>query len=151
TSGKTSIRAGFGWSYDKLFENLGTNNRPPQISSTVDTDLQGATANFLKNGGIPPNARGDAACNSVTTCRQATSAYVFDQQIPYALTWNFGVQHVFANDYTLEVRYLGTHGVHLFTQSQLNKIPKVTPTQNIPTFLQTPSAATLAALPLTLA
>ncbi len=30
TSGKTSIRAGFGIAYDQIFDNVGTNARPPQ-------------------------------------------------------------------------------------------------------------------------
>ena len=149
TSGNTSIRAGFGMTYDKIFENQGTLSRPPQVSSTVDIDP--GQANFLKNGGILPTATGAAACTTVASCRALTSAYIPDQLLPYALTWNFGVQHVFAKDYTLDVRYLGTRGVHLFVQQRLNRVAKVTPTVFLPTYLTAPSTATLAALPLTLA
>ena len=53
----------------------------------------------------------------------------------------------FHNDYTLEVRYLGTKGVHLPAQSQINMGPPVRPALNIPTFMSMPSAQTLAALP----
>ncbi|MCU1338002.1 MAG: Cna domain protein [Bryobacterales bacterium] len=148
-SGNTSIRAGFGLTYDKIFENQGTLSRPPQVSSTVDVDP--GKPNFLKNGGIPATASGAAACTTVTTCRAITSAYIPDQMLPYALTWNFGVQHVFAKDYTLEVRYLGTRGVHLFVQQRLNRVAKVTPDVFLPTYLTAPSTATLAALPVTLA
>jgi hypothetical protein len=149
SDGKTSIRAGFGQTYDKIFENQGTLSRPPQVSSTVDVDP--GKLNFLKNGGILPTASGAAVCTDVTSCRAATSTYIPDQMLPYALTWNFGVQHVFANDYTLEVRYLGTRGVHLYVQDRLNSVARVTPTSYLPTYLTAPSAATLAALPLTLA
>ena len=31
------------------------------------------------------------------------------------------MQHVFHNDYTFEARYLGTRGVHLLVQQQINK------------------------------
>lgn len=148
-SGTTSIRAGFGQTYDKIFENLSTNSRPPQISSTVNVDP--GKPNFLKNGGIVPTASGSAACTTVADCRALTTAYVADQQIPYALTWNLGVQHVFAKDYTLEVRYLGTRGVHLYQQSRINRVSKVTPDVFLPTYLTAPTAATLAALPRTLA
>jgi hypothetical protein len=148
TSGKTSIRAGFGWFYDKIFENLSTNSRPPQVSSTVD--IPPGQPNFLANGGIKPNVPGTPVCNSVESCRAATSSYIYDQNLPYSLNWNVGVQHVFGNDYTLEVRYLGTKGVHLFTQSRINSIPKITPSLYLPTYLQMPSLATLAALPVTL-
>jgi hypothetical protein len=148
-SGKTSIRAGFGQTYDKIFENQGTLSRPPQVSSTVD--IVPGLPNFLKNGGILPTANGAAVCVTVVNCQAATSTYIPDQNLPYALTWNFGIQHVFAKDYTLDVRYLGTRGVHLYVQDRLNSIDRVTPTSYLPTYLTAPSAATLAALPITLA
>jgi hypothetical protein len=154
TSGKTSIRAGFGWSYDKTFENLNNNARAPQKSATADCGNTPDPCNethFLASGGILPTVSGGAACTDTASCRAITSSYLYDQQIPYALNWNFGVQHVFRNDYTLEVRYLGTKGVHLFTQTRLNRVDKVTPTFFLPTYLTAPSTATLAALPISLA
>jgi len=45
------------------------------------------------------------------------------------------------------VRYLGTKGVHLPAQSQINMRAVATPALNIPTFLTMPTAQTLAALP----
>jgi len=147
TSGRTSIRAGFGMAYDKVFENLGTNDRPPQISNTVDApSLGGATAGFLANGGIPARASAGPACTDALSCRAITSGYIYDEQLPYALTWNVGVQHVFHQDYTFEVRYLGTKGVHLFSQDRINRIDPVTPSEYIPTYLQAPSVAALSAL-----
>ena len=147
TSGRTSIRAGFGLAYDKIFENLGTNDRPPEISTTVDApSLGGATAGYLANGGIPARASAGPACTDALSCRAITSGYLYDQQLPYAISYNFGVQHVFHQDYTLEARYVGTKGVHLFTQDRINRIDKVTPDHYIPTFLQAPDAGTLAGL-----
>src|SRR5215471_3535867 len=64
--------------------------------------------------------------------------------------WNLGVQHVFARDYTFEARYIGTRGIHLLYQLQLNRAAVVTPTHFLPTYLTAPSQATLDALPLTL-
>ncbi|HXS97430.1 MAG TPA: carboxypeptidase-like regulatory domain-containing protein [Candidatus Limnocylindrales bacterium] len=151
SSGRTSIRAGFGMAYDKLFENLGTNNRPPEISTTVDApSLGGATPGYLATGGIPARASAGPACTDALSCRAITSGYVYDEQLPYAITWNAGIQHVFHQDYTFEARYLGTKGVHLFTQNRINRIDKVTASRFIPTYLQTPSAATLSAEPLLL-
>jgi hypothetical protein len=108
--------------------------------------LGGSTAGFLANGGIPARASAGPACTDALSCRAITSGYLFDQQLPYALSWNAGVQHVFHQDYTFEARYLGTKGVHLFTQDRINRIDKVTPDRYIPTYLQTPSLATLSAL-----
>jgi hypothetical protein len=59
------------------------------------------------------------------------------------------VQHIFANKYTLEVRYVGTRGVDLPVQTRLIRTSPVTPTQFLPTYLTAPSQATLDALPFT--
>ena len=77
------------------------------------------------------------------------TGYTPDQMRPYALTYNLSVQRMLARDYTIEVRYMGSRGVHLLVQQQLNRISPVTSTRNIPTFLAKPSAADLAALTLT--
>src|SRR5207244_2100634 len=71
--------------------------------------------------------------------------------LAYSIQWNFGVQHVFAKDYIFEARYLGTRGVHLNVQERINKQPKVTQTDFLPTYLQAPSQATLDSLSMTLA
>jgi hypothetical protein len=150
SSGRTSIRAGFGIAYDKIFENLGTNSRPPQVSSTVDTPFTPVTTGYLAGGGIRPTAAGEPPCTDVQSCRDASSSYIYDQQLPYAISWNFGIQHEFHNDYTLDVRYLGTRGVHLFTQSRINAYAAVDSTHFLPTYLQMPGASTLAGLKTTL-
>ncbi len=146
-SGNTVVRAGFGIAYDVIFDNVGLNSVPPEFSTTVDV-TRGTATNFLQNGGIT-QSQGLGALTAVSA-RRATSAYIPDFKLPYSLNWNFGVQHVFAKDYTLEVRYLVTRGVHQILQTQLNRLSLVSPAHNIPTYLSTPSAATLASLPLTL-
>src|SRR5205085_11884930 len=45
------------------------------------------------------------------------------------------------------LRYLGTRGIHLLTQNRINRQNRITDTDFVPTFLSTPSAATLASLP----
>ena len=71
-------------------------------------------------------------------------------KLPYAINWNFGIQHTFNKNYTIDVRYVGTRGVHLNVQDQLNKQGIVTPTRYLPTYLTAPSQATLDALTTTL-
>src|SRR5204862_5210233 len=56
-----------------------------------------------------------------------------------------------AKDYTAEIRYVGTKGVHLLFQNQINRNALITPTSNLPTYLQAPSQATLDSLTLTTA
>jgi hypothetical protein len=116
----------------------------------VDTPKLPLVPGYLANGGIMPTAAGEPPCDDVQSCRDATSSYVYDQQLPYAITWNFGIQHEFHKDYTLDVRYLGTRGVHLFTQSRINSLAAVNSSQFLPTYLQMPNASTLAGLKTTL-
>jgi len=145
----TVIRAGFGMAYDVLFDNIGTLSLPPQFATTLDRiGTPTPAGGFLATGGILPNA--PTGTLSVADARRLTSTYITDQVLPYTINYNFEIQHVFAKDYTLQVRYLGTQGVHLPTQMQINKVPKINSSFSIPTYLTMPSAATLAALPLTL-
>ena len=60
------------------------------------------------------------------TARALTGAYIPNQTLPYSETWTAGVQHIFANKYTLEVRYVGTRGIHLPVQTRLNRTSPVT-------------------------
>ncbi len=61
------------------------------------------------------------------------------------------MQHVFAQNYTLDVRYLGTRGIHLLLQDRINYTnPAVTAGRSLPTYLTAPSQSTLDSLPLTL-
>jgi len=144
-SGATSVRAGFGIAYDQLYDNLGTLSLPPQYTATYD--VTGNETNFLANGGLPGIYTPPA---SAAEARSLTSAYIPDQKLPYSINWNFGVQHVFAKDYTLEVRYVGTRGVHLPVQVRLNIKPLVSASEYLPTFLTAPTAAQLGALNTTL-
>jgi hypothetical protein len=162
----TSIRMGFGIAGDVLDDNLGLLTFPPQYSSTNDvntsvsgnptpgTDCVGTAAkvgtytagcsNFLTNGGLP---HGTGTLNTYATIadqRAATSAYLpTNQLLPYAENWTLGVQHVFKSVYTAEVRYVGTRGIHLPTQDQINVQPRVTAANQIPTLMSAPSAASL--------
>ncbi len=150
-SGKTSIRAGFGIAYDVLYDNIGILDLPPQLNTTIDVTTVGnplqGVPKFLTNGGISPNL---AVSLTPDEARANTAAYVPNQKLPYSIQWNFGVQHVFHNDYTFEARYLGTRGVHLDVQDRFTIRSLVTPQQYLPTYLQAPSQAQLDALPLTL-
>ena len=146
---KTSIRAGFGIAYDVIFDNIGLLSFPPQYSSTTNvlTGTAGTancntnpsactvgTPSFLANGGLPAGSGSLNTYSSVTAQRAATSAYVADQSIPYSENWNLTVQRVFAKNYTFEIQYLGTRGIHLLQQNQLNKQAKVTTANQLTTY-----------------
>jgi len=147
TAGTTVVRAGFGMAYDNYFDNLGVLSKPPQLEST--TYLEGSDEQgFLAGGGIPPNMPGEDL--TPEEWRALTGTYIFDQQLPYSISWNLGIERVIANDYTFNIRYLGTRGVRLFTQSMMNLRPLVSADHNLPTYLQAPSQSELDALTLTL-
>ncbi len=149
TSGRTSIRAGFGMAYDVLFDNIGLLSLPPQFTTTHDVDLTSNAPGFLANGGIPANFHENTSLTPAEA-RALTANYITDQKLPYSIQWNIGVQHNFHQNYVFEARYLGTRGVHLITQSRLNSVAVVTPDRFLPTYLTRPSQASLNALPLTL-
>jgi hypothetical protein len=147
TSGRTSIRAGFGLFYDVLYDNQGLLTLPPQATTTVDvTGLD--RGNFLANGGIAPTAQG--ATLTQAEARAGTGGYVSDQIRPETASWNIGIQHVFHGDYTFESRYVGTHSVHLSVQDQLNRQAVVNSSNALPLYMTAPSQATLDGLTNTL-
>jgi Carboxypeptidase regulatory-like domain/TonB dependent receptor len=162
---KTSIRAGFGLGYDVIFDNIGLLSFPPQYSSTnstgdANTNYLGKVnpnpgdPNFLSSGGLPPGNGGLAVfCNtgtggstgvpcvlSVAKQKAATSAYVPDQKVPYAESWNLQIQRTFGSNYVFSVGYVGTRGIHLETQVQINKQQKVTVANQLPTYYGTAAA-----------
>ena len=151
---KTSVRVGFGMAYDVLYDNLGILSFPPQFSSTHSVGDSGqpqpGDPNFLAKGGLPKGTGTLATFASIADQRAATSGYVPDQKLPYAETWSLGVQRVIANNYTAEIRYVGTRGIHLSTQDQINRQPRIDSTHYLPTYLQAPSDAELSSLPNTL-
>lgn len=144
--GRTAIRAGFGMAYDQVYQNMGVLSLPPQFSTTLDAHTTRPNQpNFLSGGGIVNQF---APVTNPATARLRTSAFVPDQKRPYAVQWNFGIQHGFARDYTFEARYLGTRGVHLPHQVQMNRRALVTGTEDakLPVFLTRPSDAEIAGL-----
>ncbi|HEX4577375.1 MAG TPA: carboxypeptidase regulatory-like domain-containing protein [Edaphobacter sp.] len=131
---KTSVRAGFGTAYDVLFDNLGTLSFPPQYSTTLNVGDPGAPAvlspNFLKNGGLPAGTGSGTVTYPTTPAglaaqRAATSALLPDQVLPYAETYTLTVQRTIGSAYTAEIGYVGTRGIHLATQDQINVQPRV--------------------------
>src|ERR1017187_8410950 len=105
--------------------------RPRRTTGRRASDLRTRRVRPANGGivGIPPSVANAAAA------RNAAGSYTFDQTRPYALTGTIGVQRLLTKDYTIEVRYVHTKGVHLWNQTRLNIISLVTPTTYIPTFL----------------
>ena len=148
TAGRSSVRAGFSMGYDYIFDNLYILSLPPQANQTVDTDVNLYSPQFLAKGGIPNTPVGGTLTNPALA-RSVTSAYVPDQEVPYSMTYTVSFQRQFQQDWSLEMRYLGTRGVHLLTQNRIN-IRNKTDLGGLPTFLARPTQQQLDALTLNL-
>jgi hypothetical protein len=140
---KTSIRAGFGIAYDVLFDNLGLLSFPPQYSATTNVVAPGTAGAayvygqpaFLAGGGLPAGTGTLNTYATVAAQRAATSAYLPNQSVPYDESWNLTIQRVIGKDFTAEIQYIGTHGIHLPLQDQINKQAKVTKANQLTTYL----------------
>ena len=144
-SGNMSIRGGFGIGYDVLYDNIGVLSRPPQIGSTVDCPASCTQNAFLANGGIPFQNLSGISVLDPQTARLKTSSFLPGKvKYPYSESWNLGVQRTFGSNYTAEVRYVGSRGVHLNVQNRMNVQSIVTPTNFLPTFTDGCNAACVA-------
>ena len=150
TSGNTAIRAGFGMAYDTLYDNIGILAVPPQVGATKDVDPSNPYAGFVAGGGLSGGGSGLTIYDRPTAISLTSSYLPPNIKDPYSENWNLGIQHSFGKNYTAEVNYVGTHGVHLSYQDRINKQALVTPTAFLPTYLAAPTQAALNALPLTL-
>jgi hypothetical protein len=148
SSGNTSIRAGFAIGYDVLYDNIGSLSLPPQQSGTADCPGANCpSVGFLANGGIPSTTPVFA---TIAEQRAATASQIrVDQIDPQSITWTLGVQHSFPKNFTVEVRYVGTSGIHLDGQKRLNRSTRINDTVFLPTYLQDPGQAAKDALPYT--
>jgi hypothetical protein len=149
SSGNTSIRGGFGLAYDTLYDNIGSLAVPPQIGATEN--VTPLAPGFLAGGGLPAGQGSGITILDKATALSNTANWIPPKvQDPYSINWNLGVQHSFGKNYTAEVNYVGTRGIHLNLQDILGLQASVTSTNFLPTYLQAPSQATLDALPLSL-
>lgn len=148
-AGQSSIRAGFSLAYDVIVDNLYLLSNMPQNqitkSTNVDSDSPGFFANGALNNSVPVIAADPAASRANTT------SWIPDQEVPYSVVWNLSFQRQLHQNWGVELRYLGTRGVHLPAQTRFNVRSLVSKDRHLPTFLSTPTSAELSSLNLTLA
>jgi hypothetical protein len=156
SSGKTSVRGGYSMSTDVLYDNLGLLSASPQVQQTCDAPGNMTSTcfwhdpGFLAGGGLPFTATIPTITDPITA-REATSGYIPDQKLPYSETYTLGIQHIFADKYTAEVRYVGTRGIHLPVQTRLNRQARTSATLNLPYYFSDPGQGALDALTTTYA
>jgi hypothetical protein len=147
-NGLWSVRGGFSRSFDLPNVNIAANTAPVFYGTSLSVNSATPLSNFLATGGL---TQPSTALDTTAGARANTGGFTPDQDRPYAINYTLSVQRTLGKDYTVEARYLGTKGVHLYMQNQLNRVAQVTPTKFIPTFVTMPTAAQISGLQYTLA
>jgi hypothetical protein len=108
-SGTTSVRAAYGIFYDPVTNGVGGPLQAP-LSALPWTQARqlAPPINFTD----PWNGQNPFAANSFP---QPTTVLTVENGMrpPYAQNWNFSIQHAFAKNYLLDVRYIGNKGTRL--------------------------------------
>ncbi len=134
-TGKWALRGGAGIAYDVAPFNFHMNGQPPQQQTILRASsacagrfsaapswcasflADGVGANFLAGGAMKLAYRPPA---DQATARSMTNQLMVDARNPKVFSWSLGLQHELFKDATLEVLYLGTRGLFLPVQIQLN-------------------------------
>ena len=146
-NGTTSLRGGFGVSYEGTLYNPLSNTRwnPPfyslnrifnflagDVNSVIYGPVDGSKPTFLgpaapgQHSGTGVQATGNISGWDPSNPQLALlSSIIFPEGIrdPYVENWFLGVQHELRNSITMEVNYVGTAGRKLFRAESVNRVP----------------------------
>ena len=123
-NGKTSIRGGFSMSYDQIFQNVllnvGTNYPKGIRIQTAPTS--GQALYLLQNQPQLPSPQQYVSANNVNPATLDYRYYALNKRIkqPYTEQWTLGIERQIAKDFVFKIYYIGTHGVGLIREQELN-------------------------------
>jgi outer membrane receptor protein involved in Fe transport len=126
--GQTSVRGGFGMTYDVLFANILTvnaSNYPRVLNSDTANPVDLFPALAPKTASVPPfNPLTNGFSNSPESLQRPTTAF-----------WSLSVQREFGRNYVVEAGYTGNRSYHQIRQGQAN--PPILTAQQAATVLTT--------------
>jgi hypothetical protein len=157
--GTTVVRGGSSVMYSTIFARAFMDNGPPNNSLGNNAEDPSGACNVTVPVGSTCAAQGGHTFGGTINLAQATftppalgwnTGVVFPQgalsctaalpcplygmspnlQTPYVVNYNFGVQHSFGSNLSLDVSYVGNHGYNLLALSDVNQcLPNPDPTQ----------------------
>lgn len=135
--GKTSLRGGFGISYERNFGNVTFNAsfNPPQSAAinanSTNLDASGVVISspyVVTNAdlgplGLPPSASNPPNCGTAY-CLPPVELRMPNPHINTAQTqfWSLDIQRELAKNTVIDVGYSGAHGVHLYDLENINQL-----------------------------
>lgn len=131
---ETVVRGGFGISYTQYPDNNYAFNYPVRSNNSYNS-LNGYTPAVLADGvttptfqsGFPAPVPVPIPSNGLidTNTSQLVAANYFvvpsDYKNPYVMSWNLAVQQALPGQFSLQVAYVGNHGVHIATNQNINQ------------------------------
>lgn len=151
--GKTVIRAGAGVTYEiphlaVFLGQNGVNNAstaginviPTGAAGVVPgggtinagaTNLSGSALNYSLAGPVFPNANA-LDCSQTNGFPCDIMAVDPNLRTPYVFNWNLNVQQQLTSTTSLQVGYVGTHGVKLYSIYDINQVNPASPAENAP-------------------
>jgi outer membrane receptor protein involved in Fe transport len=119
---QTVIRGGFAVNYDVYFNNI-LSNTVASSPNAIGVTLRGANA----GGRGFANASSTLPITPGSPSPLATQATVSqDLHNPKTFVWNFGIQHQLKWGMLADVAYVGSRGIHLFLNEELNPVNPAT-------------------------
>jgi len=128
---KTVVRAAFGTFYGTIFQNLGGQIAYPGFDTVKTFTGTATTPIFTLSQGFPTPFV-PAQTNPLTLYNVGTAAAPYNvtgnqfgdlSRIPLVQQWNIGFEQKIPLALTLEVNYIGNHGVHLPVNYSVNNVP----------------------------
>lgn len=125
--GKTSLRANFRVSYDRLPSQVFANSifqSAPGNNIGVTNSALSQTGALLRNGipSLVPTSTPDVLRQPAALSSSSITVVDADFQYPEVYSWFFGMQRELWGGHLLEINYIGKRGVHLFGGYDANQV-----------------------------